>query len=71
MLLAQEVAQQMSIAEFTKLCSDIEGLYHQKFGVVSIERINHKTNANKITKPYCKVVIELENNIQHTMLIKA
>jgi hypothetical protein len=66
MLLPQEIAQQMSIPEYTKLCSDIEGLYHQKFGVISIDRVPESDNL----KRYCKVVIELENNIQHTMAVR-
>lgn len=61
MMQPSEIADKMSLREYTKLCSDMEGLYHQKFGVVSVERVKHGA----------LVIVELENNIQHTVFIKA
>ena len=60
-LLPQEIAAKMSVREYTLLVRDIEDLYHQKFGVVSIERL----------KEGVLCVVELENDIQHTVMVKA
>lgn len=56
-----EIAEKMSATEYTLLCHDMEALYHQKFGVVSVRRTDSGT----------EVIVELENETRHTILIKA
>ena len=54
-MLPQEVAEKLSIIEYTKLCEKVENKYHQKFGVVDVERHNFGT----------VVVVELDDHTQY------
>lgn len=58
-LLPQEIAEQLTIAQYTKLCSKVESTYKQKF---SVESIVH--NEDRAT-----IVVELEDNTQHQVRI--
>lgn len=58
-LTPQEIAQQLSISEYTKLCTEVETKYKQKFGIQRIVR--------RALSIIC--TIELENNMQQTVII--
>lgn len=53
----QEIAQQLTIREYTQVCERVEKSYAQKFGIISIVR-----NDEAIV-----LVVELQDKTRHTL----
>lgn len=57
LLLANEIAEQLSPEQYVRLCMKVEKQYEQEFGVVSTE-----DNGRRV-----KCVVELKDGTQHTL----
>jgi hypothetical protein len=57
-MLPQDISEQLTIREYTTLCSKVEGKYHQRFGVIDIVRGNPVI-----------VTVELDDDTQHRIIL--
>lgn len=59
-MLPQDIAEQLSIKEYTSLCQKVEEKFHQRFGVIDIVR----------SGDILIITVELEDKTQHRIVFE-